>query len=124
MKRIVCLVVAVLLMGQISTVVLAHGSEKEHGHSGTAAVRSLCNVTGCNKAEVHRHGGKYYDGHYMGDGHDYHSFCNVDSCTSTGVHRHNSVYYFAHTLEDGHDYHVLCTVENCDLTGTHQHGGA
>ena len=124
MKRIISLIVVVLLMGQMSFVAFAHGGEKGHGHSGANAVQSLCNVAGCNNTEVHRHSGKYYYGHSMGDGHDYHTFCDVEGCTSTGVHRHNGAYYFEHTLEDGHDYHALCVVEDCELTDTHQHDGA
>lgn len=126
MKRIVSLIVAVLLMGQISIVAFAHGSEKGHGHNEATTVRGLCNLEGCSKSEVHRHGGKYYDGHSMGDGHDYHSFCNVEGCALTGVHQHDGAYYFGHALEDGHDYHAVCSVEGCTETHDaclHHNGG-
>ena len=100
MKRIISLIVAVLLTGQMSFVALAHESKKGHGHSGTNAVQSLCNVAGCNNTEVHRHSGKYYYGHSMGDGHDYHVACSVKGCTELEKHTHYAGLH--HSGENGH----------------------
>lgn len=119
MKKIVSLIVVVLLIGQMSSIVFAHG--ERHGQHGTDAVHGLCSVMECSKTEVHRHSGTYYYGHSMSDGHDYHSYCNVEDCTLAGVHQHDDTYYFEHTLEDGHDYHVACTVKGCTELTNHTH---
>ena len=121
MKRLVCLMVAVLLVGLMSSIAFAHGTEGRRGHHGTDTARSLCNVTGCNETQAHRHGITYYYGHSVEDGHVYHAFCSVEDCTLTGVHQHDGAYYFEHTLEDGHDYHKLCTVEGCTEVTEHTH---
>lgn len=121
MKKFVSLLVVVLLMGQMSSMALAHEGEKGHDHLGTGTVYHICNVAGCNITEMHRHGRKCYYGHAMGDGHDYHALCSVKGCTLTGVHQHDGAYYFAHTSEDGHDYHVACSAKGCTEVTEHTH---
>lgn len=101
-KSIAILAVAVYAVAVMPVTAFAHG------HGGGVAVRqgySLCNVDNCNTVGIHQHGGTYYCGHSIGDGHDYHRLCNVQGCTLTGVHEHDGVTCFAHYSNDGHIYH-------------------
>ncbi len=57
----------------------------------------LCNVENCNNSQIHTHDGtNYYCGHFLGDGHTYHSVCYLNECNNTGVHVHDNCTYFGH----------------------------
>jgi hypothetical protein len=47
----------------------------------------LCAVAGCTVATDHRHDGIFYHGHYVGDGHAYHT-CGANGCGINARHSH------------------------------------
>jgi hypothetical protein len=103
MKRmtfaLIAAMVAIMLIASIN--VYAGG----HCHNNACTVNSLCNTKNCNNSATHKHNGKTYSGHYIGDGHKYHKLCSDKSCTKTENHKHNGKTCFPHSADDGHGYH-------------------
>lgn len=98
MKKRITVMLAVTMLMAIAFPVTASAA------SGTTSY-SVCTVENCNTTGVHKHGGAYYAGHYLNDGHEHHGVCPVQGCTRTVAHNHNGTTYFGHHNGDGHTYH-------------------
>ena len=121
LKKSVLMLAVLLIVVQMPITAVAHGGGHTHNRRTYETAHGLCNTAGCDAEGTHRHGNRYYSGHSMGDGHDYHEVCGVEACTLSGVHQHDDEYYFEHSLEDGHDYHTVCNVEGCTEISKHEH---
>lgn len=97
-KVLILLSVVTLVMATLPVFAFAHGHNR-----GTSY--ALCSTQGCNTVGIHKHGGTYYSGHSIGDGHDYHQVCSVQGCTKTVNHMHDGVTCFPHNNVGGQSYH-------------------
>jgi len=63
------------------------GQSQPHKHP-------TCGVKHCDQPNDHKHGDKWYGGHYIGDGHNWHKVCDIKDCNRQDVHKHGKTSYF------------------------------